>query len=192
MVRKNEEVSVEAIELKTFDLKVEGVSPLLMHKFSDASKKEMVDKQVGVTKERQKRDIEQELLDCVHKTSEGKIGFPASGFKKAMAEAAPYLTDMNKKLVKGAFQILGNILPIKFKKQVVNEAVCRLSGRGNVSMVRFRPEFHDWTISLPIKYNAKKITPQQIVALANVAGFHIGVGDWRPQCSGSYGMFKVV
>ena len=42
-----------------------------------------------------------------------------------------------------------------------------------------------------IKYNAAQVTPDQVVELLKLAGFHIGIGGWRPQCDGQYGMFHV-
>lgn len=191
---KEQGVTISPIKVSTFKLKIRGMSNLLMNKFSDEAKKGLLDKQAGKSTERAKRTkerIAKEVENCIHRTPDGKVGFPASGFKKAMVEAATgkLLQGMNGKLAKGSFFIIGNLVPIKFKKQIVNEAVGRI-GR-NIPMVVFRPEFEDWSAELLIKYNDSQITVQQIVALANLAGFHIGVGDWRPQKSGSYGMFQV-
>jgi hypothetical protein len=32
---------------------------------------------------------------------------------------------------------------------------------------------------------------KEIFNLFELAGFLVGVGDWRPQCNGSHGMFRV-
>lgn len=189
------EVTIQPIKVAEFNMRVEGISNLLMNKFSDRSKKSLLDKQAGKSKElikRTKEAIAVEVSEKIHRMENGKVGFPAAGFKKAMVEAATgkLLAGMNGKLAKGSFFIIGNLIPIKYKRQVVNESIGRI-GR-NIPMVTFRPEFEGWSAELPIKYNASQITPQQIVALANLAGFHIGVGDWRPQRSGSYGMFRVI
>jgi len=189
-----ETITLEPVQIKDFNLELEGTTSLLIHKFSDAAKRDMVNKQTGKTKEKKLRDIKQEVKDSIYYLSDGNVGFPASGFKKAIVEVAPYMDTMDKKKVKGSMYVIGtenDLVPIKFKKQVVNEATVKLSGRGNVTMVRYRPEFQKWKCSLNIKYNASQITPDQIVNLTNLAGFHIGVGDWRPQCSGTYGMFRV-
>jgi len=195
MAKKGLEVNIQPIKVADFKMKIGGISPLLMNKFSDAAKQGLLDKQAGKSSERKKRTkeaIEREIEAKIHRMPNGAVGFPAAGFKKAMVEAATgkLLDGMNGKLAKGSFFIIGNLVPVKYKKQKINEAIGRI-GR-NIPMVTFRPEFEDWSAELPIKYNASQVTPQQIVALANLAGFHIGVGDWRPQKSGSYGMFQVV
>lgn len=191
MTKRNEEITISPVKLEDIYLKLDGVTSLLMNKFSDREKKDMVDKQLKRTKEKKARDINGEIEEKIHRLPDGSVGFPTSGFKKAFVEAAPYLTGMNKKLAKGAFFVLGSLAPIEFKEQIVNEATVRLSGRGNVAMVRYRPEFVDWSCIVHIRYNANQISPEQVVNLANLAGFHIGVGDWTPQHSGSYGMFEV-
>ena len=194
MKKQKNIVRVSPIEVASFKLKVEGETPLLMHKFSDISKQGLLDKQAGKSVERHKRTkeaIAKEVDACIHRMPDGKVGFPASGFKKAMVEAATgkLLQGVNGKLAKGSFFIIGNLVPIKYKRQKVNEAIGRI-GR-NIPMVVFRPEFDGWSTELDVRYNLAQITPQQIVTLANLAGFHIGIGDWRPQCSGTYGTFKV-
>ena len=195
MEEKKIEVTIQPIQVADFKLRIEGMSSLLSNKMSEETQKGLLDKQAGKSKERKLRSeaiIKKEIEGKIHRLPNGKVGFPASGFKKSMVEAATgkLLPGVNGKLAKGSFFILGNLVPIKYKKQITNEAVTRI-GR-NIPQVTFRPEFEDWCAELHIKYNASQITPQQIIALANLGGFHIGVGDWRPQCGGSYGMYRVV
>lgn len=184
-------IELDPVQTMHMELKIVGTSPLLMHKFSDSAKADMVSKQIGVTREKKKRDIKTEMEEAIHRLPDGTVGFPASGFKKAMVETAPYLKSMNKKLAKGSFFIMAesNLVPIEYKEQVQNEATVKLAT--GVSMVRYRPEFREWVCVLKIMYNANQLSPQQIINMANVAGFHIGVGEWTPQHDGSYGMFTV-
>jgi hypothetical protein len=196
MAERQETVTLEPIKRAEMKIRVIGETPLLSHKFSDESKQSMVDKQRQKSKQMTKRDIGAELDQAVYwlDKKKRKIGFPASAFKKAMVEVAPYLKNMDKKKAKGSFFVIGesnDLVPINYGEQVVNEAVVRLSGPSKVAFVRYRPEFRNWECELLIRFNEAQIGVEQIVALANLAGFHIGVGDWRPQCSGTYGMFKV-
>lgn len=191
MVQKEERrtVSISPVVVEDMCLELKGVTALLMNKFADREKKAMVDVQLKKTQEKKARNIEQEIEEKIHRMPDGKVGFPATGFKKAMTESAPYLTGMNKKLAKGAFLVLGSLVLIKYEKMVVSEERVKI-GNG-ITMIRFRPEFVNWSCTLDIRYNANQISPEQIVNLANLAGFHIGVGDWTPQHSGQYGLFKV-
>jgi hypothetical protein len=59
------------------------------------------------------------------------------------------------------------------------------------SDLRYRPEFMPWYMDISIKFNADLITPDSIINLLNLAGFGIGLGEWRPEKSGQSGMFEV-
>jgi len=55
--------------------------------------------------------------------------------------------------------------------------------------IRIRAEFPAWSTTLDIRYNGNVLSREQIANLFNTAGFAVGVGEWRPQKDGSYGMF---
>ena len=59
------------------------------------------------------------------------------------------------------------------------------------SDIRYRGEFRQWAVDLPLRFNAAALSLEQIVALFHVAGFSVGVGEWRPEKNGQYGTFEV-
>ena len=59
------------------------------------------------------------------------------------------------------------------------------------SDLRYRGEFADWHARLLVRYNANVLSESQILNLINVAGFAVGVGEWRPERDGMNGMFHV-
>ena len=61
--------------------------------------------------------------------------------------------------------------------------------RGHKS--RFRPQFDEWSATLEVRYSPEQLTAEQIVQLFNTAGVAIGLGDWRPEFGGNFGMFEV-
>lgn len=191
---KEKVIDVEPLLIATMRAKIVGITPYLSNKMSDKEKQSMLDKQMGKGSEKNKiRNPQQEVEDKIHKMSNGKVGIPIVAIKKAMVESAPYL-EMEKKLVRGGLFIVaedGNLVPLTYKKMVVNEAITRDSGISRTPRTTFRPEFRDWSCEFTIKYNAKQITPNQIFNLLKVAGFHIGLGSWRPLTDGNFGTFTV-
>lgn len=189
-------ISIRPIQISSMTLPVIGTTNLLMEKMSNEIREQLKNIVTGKGKEKRKnRDLDKEVLDKIHKDSKGHVGFPASGFKKAIVEASPYLDGMSKKLAKSIIivgDLEGDLASIKYSKQTVNKAVGRDSGINRAPREIWRPEFHNWSTVLHIKFNASQITPEQIVELTKLAGFHIGVGSWTPQHNGSYGMFTVV
>ena len=69
----------------------------------------------------------------------------------------------------------------------------RLDG-GSADM-RFRPQYKKWYCLVPVQIAKGSMTAQQVIDLANRAGFHCGICEWRPfskkSKNGSYGMFKI-
>jgi hypothetical protein len=62
---------------------------------------------------------------------------------------------------------------------------------GKTADLRYRPYFSGWSILLKITHNANVITQEQVVNLLNLAGFSVGIGDWRPEKDGNAGRFHV-
>jgi len=191
MVKEKKEVQVDPIKIGEFKIKIKGLTPLLMEKMSEKTAQELKDRMEGKGKDKKKiKDFENEVEDKIHRTADGKVGFPAIGFKKAIVGAAPYMDGMNMKLAK-SIVVYGDIVPITFKKQVINKTIGRDSGRNRAPRPIWRPEFQDWNCELKVRYNSSLITAEQIVGLFKLAGFHIGVGGWTPQHDGSYGTFTI-
>lgn len=55
----------------------------------------------------------------------------------------------------------------------------------------YRPEFPEWEIDVPVSYDARLISLESLVNLFERAGYSIGVGAFRPECSGCHGTFRV-
>ena len=58
--------------------------------------------------------------------------------------------------------------------------------------IRYRGEFRNWYADLEISFNANgAYTVEQIINIINAGGYACGVGEWRPERDGQYGMFHV-
>jgi hypothetical protein len=184
-------ISTDTIQLGEFIAKIKGTTPLLMERMPPETMQGMINKMEGKGADKKKiKDFNAEIENKIHRNEKGEVGFPAGGFKKAMVEAAPYLDDMDKKLAR-SIVVVGDLVKINYKSQIINKAIGKDSGIKKSPRPIWRPQFNDWSCDLLIRYNGKLITPQQIIGLIKLAGFHIGVGGWTPQHNGSYGMFTV-
>lgn len=189
------QIVVNPIQIATMKVKIIGLSPFLSNKMSERVKQDMLHKQIGKGVEKNKiRNPEQEVEEKIHHMSKKRVGITIDGLKKAMIESAPYIDGLDKKKVKGSMYIIpeeNGLVELKYKKMIVNESITRDSGINRTPRTTFRPEFQDWSSEFNIKYNSQQITAEQIINLIKIAGFHMGIGSWRPQCSGSYGMFDL-
>lgn len=191
MVKKQEvtEIGIIPIKIKDLTLRLVGDSPLIVHAWSDKAKKEMRDKQMKKAKgPRPAKDPEAEYEGAFYRLPDGRPAFPTIAFKAAAVAAAIRFTEGLKGTeVRGAFHIDGELVPIE-GEPVMREDMVRVQ---TTTDIRYRPEFKTWSVNLLIRYNADKISPDQIANLFNAAGFGVGVGEWRPEKTGSNGMFHV-
>jgi len=188
-----EKVAVYKMDLKTIHLTIKGTTSLIVHKFSNKSLRMIEEKQQGKGKAKEKanRKPEEEFNQARYVLNEKKKqdGFPASGFKKAAVRAGTYM-DQKMTFLRGAFHVIGDMIPIICKKGAIMRTDTVRIGMG-VCDIRYRPEYQNWSCVIPVQYNASIITSEQIVNLFNVAGFAVGLGDWRPERDGQFGMFEV-
>jgi len=187
---KEQKVELGQLEKEQIKVKIIGVTPFLSEKM-DMGVVEKYDKKKGqkLTKE-DNRTEEEKVESKIYYTEDGNVGFPAAAFAKGMVEVAPYL-DLDKKRVRGSVRVLGNIVPINFKSKKMNVTYGKTSGITKSPRKIVRPEFQNWNCELDIVYNKNNISAEQIINLLNHAGFHMGIGGWRPERSGTYGQYEV-
>lgn len=199
--KAKEVVSTQSLEVEVPELKIErmkirlvGKSPLLCHRFDEKAKATMLKAQRNEAEEMEPKDPQDCFLRSLYPLPDGKgYGFPAIGFKKAAVTAAKD-ANMFKTDVRRWFFVMGYLIPIKFKANKeglprMQEDTVRI-GRGMTDL-RYRGAFDEWSCDLEIEYNANQISPGQILHIFSLAGFGVGIGEWRPERDGGNGRFDV-
>ena len=65
-------------------------------------------------------------------------------------------------------------------------------GMGTADL-RYRGEFRNWRAKFRVKYNANgQYDLENIINIINAGGVICGVGEWRPERDGQFGMYHVV
>lgn len=167
---------------------VHGTSSLICHRWSEKAKKQMLDKQMKkASKAKEPKDPEGDFRESLYVTDEGGYGFPAVGFKAAVVRAGTY-ADMHMTFLRGALHVSGELVPIEGEPQM-REDMVRLGGK--TADIRYRGEFPKWKAAVPVELNESVLSIEQLVNLFTIAGFAVGVGEWRPEKNGQYGRFEV-
>lgn len=195
------QIVLPKLQIQTMELKLVGDSPLISHRWSDKAKKEMLDKQMKKAKTaKAAKDPWMDycasmywLDEMPEKPSEddveaARFGFPAVAFKSAAVDSCSHIDGVTKVEARGAFHIIGDMVELE-GTPTMREDMVRI-GMGTAD-IRYRGEFREWSAKLSLRYNVNVLSAEQIVNLFNTAGFAIGVGEWRPQKDGSFGMFHV-
>lgn len=188
-----EQITIPAIQRRRAVVRLVGDTPVITHRFSDKAQQQIADKEEHVaTAGRGKRDPKAEYEAALYKMPGRRKanGMPAAAFKSAAVDACTFIDSkkISKVWARGAFHVLGNLVEIEGVPTMVQDTVRLPNGSG---ALRYRPYFNEWAVEILVEFNEKVISLEQIVNLLNIAGFSVGVGDWRPQRNGSNGMFHV-
>ena len=189
MAKSNKPISL--LDIREFTIIIVGDSPLICHAWSEKAKKSIRDKQQkkAATK-KETRDPEAEFKSSLYPMPDGHgFGFPAVAFKSAAVDACSHVDGITKVVARGAFHINEALLKIEGDEPTMREDMVRLAM--GVADLRFRGEFKQWKVTIPLRYNASVISTEQIVNLFNTGGFAVGIGEMRPARNGSFGMFHV-
>ena len=216
MAKKNEAaiIEIKPINIVTTTVRIAGDTPLIMHRWSEKAKRMILEKQMKKTKSSAKeaKNPVEDFIESIYwmegKPSEytedafkyackngARFGFPVTAIKQATISSA-YRNGSTKDMasLRGAFFIAGEgselLAEVKGSVPTMREDMVRV-GMG-VADIRFRGEFANWYMDLQVSYNANgAYTLDQIINLINVGGFSCGIGEWRPEKDGNYGMYHV-
>lgn len=210
-------VDLPVLLRRTVELKVESLTPLISHAWNEEALHDMFDR---VTKSpsggKKKRDPFREFEGSLYKCSGGGFGLPAPAFKACAVTAANDVklkqTEMRRAFHVNTYTIRVKGPPIttpvtewdkKYWEALTDYRSEGISMRMDVGRnknggadLRFRAWWPTWSCVLPIEINEAVISTEQLVNLFNVAGYGVGVGDYRPSSpsvkSGEFGRFKIV
>lgn len=201
-------VVLKRIEDAAVDIPIEGITPVIPHKWSEKALKLMRDKQMAeagsLSSRRQPKNPDEEAeqscywLDIPDGNggSERHAAIPAVSFKAAMVRAVSLFEGLTMVQSKMLFFVEGQgddqLVPLD-GKWAMREDTPRNSG--GVADLRYRMAVYPWKALLRVRFMPQLIGPESIFALVDAAG-RVGVGDWRPSspksASGTFGQFRIV
>ena len=214
MAKKEIEVlTITGLDIKEVPIKIVGDTPLIVHAWSEKAKRMMLDAQMKATKTKAKelRDPYDDFIQSMywiegkpdvstHEAFEesvkngAKWGFPVGAIKMAGNAAAYRLGWVKNQMeLRGSYFLkseYGDMARIISDEPIMREDMVRV-GMGSADL-RYRAEYDNWSMNLILEYNASgNMTLEQIVNVINAGGYVCGVGEWRPERDGQYGMFHV-
>lgn len=208
-----EVIEIRPIEVKRATVRIVGDTPLIMHAWSEKAKREMLEKQMKVTKTKAKaaKDPIEDFIRSMYWKTPMPTDMTQTGFERAISEGARFCFPVtaikqaaisaafrmgwakDKMSMRGAFFIDGDenqMIEIHSDPPVLREDMVKV-GMGTAD-IRYRGEFRNWYADLVVSYNANGMySLEQIVNIINAGGYACGIGEWRPERDGQYGMFHV-
>lgn len=218
--KKTEVLEIRPIEIKKVQLRIVGDTPLIMHAWSEKAKRMMLEAQMGKAKGKKKEPkspaddfirsmywktpmpvyedsaSEEEKMEAFGIAVENgaRFCFPVTAFKQAAISAAYRMGwSKDKVSLRGAFFIESDengMIEIQSDSPTMREDMVKV-GMGTAD-IRYRGEFSNWSADITINYNVNgQYDLESIVNIINAGGYICGVGEWRPEKDGQYGMFHV-
>lgn len=194
---KTKSVSVEVVEfsIRQVTIPIVGISPLIVHAWSEKSKRMISDKQAGKAKNKKHeiRDPQDDYEQAKHISEDGWEGLPAAALKAAMIRGAK-MVGMVMKDTQAAFFVNADcektqLVRIHGDSRMRTDMVRVGMGAADI---RYRPEYLEWYMELNIDFNEGLISIDQLHQIVKAAGYGNGLGEMRPEKGKfNYGRFKL-
>jgi len=202
-------VEVPPIQVEHISVQIEGLPPgFLSHRFGEDQKRQIRDKQQKRAPKSAGRAAKNPAVEyhgslyylgeepAVGEEAAGRFGFPAIAFKLAMVSACRGIEGLSMTEARQMFFVVGaeenpDLVEIHGIPQVL-ESVTKVPPRTGAADLRYRAHFPTWEATLNLEFMRNVLSPEQILNLVNLAGFSVGIGDWRPEKGGSHGRYAIV
>jgi hypothetical protein len=191
------QIVIQRIGRETILVPIVGTAPLIVNKFSEKAKRQMLDAMQGRKNPKQPKDPEADYTAALYRTKDGGYGFPAIGFKAATVSAARFFgKDVTMTSLRQCLFFNGVLTEADPQSLVeivgephMREDVVTVGMKGHD--LRYRPEFSEWSAMLEVVYVKSMLSMDSVLSLIDAAGLGVGVGEWRPEKSGDFGTFMI-
>lgn len=188
-------VQIDKIAAETIRIPLVGTSPLIVHRFSEKAKRQMLDNMQGRKSPKSVKNPQEDYEGAFYRFAGGGSGVPVIAFKAATVGGARFYHGVTMRELKQFFFVRGEIgvdgqsLARIEGEPRMREDVVRV-GRGGTDL-RYRPEYPAWRTVLTVTYVTSAITRNSLLSLVDAGGMGVGVGEWRPERDGDFGTYQI-
>jgi hypothetical protein len=175
--------------METYDVRIEGIVPLLQHRYAAADIPEK-----SATVRRGKPDWKAETEHSLYRGPDGMIYQPATHIEAALAKAATNFQIPGKRkktykdLVRTCVLIDPQAVPHVHQEWTVeNNGLGRPVIVNRARVMRYRPQFDRWALEFTLTITDQELPSSVVLEILQDAGRRVGIGDYRPK----FGRFQV-
>lgn len=185
--------------MKVFRAEIRGATALLQHRFGEAAEEPGASRKVLVSRGTPREEAEK----VVYRNAKGEFYFPGAAIGRLLREAG------GGHKLKGTRKSAKYVVPAAVL--VLGDEVLILSGDGKTPtkdfevdsrpvtipatkgrVMRHRPRFDAWSATFDVRVNETILPTEFVHQLLTEGGQQIGIGDFRPEKGGPFGVFYVV
>jgi hypothetical protein len=184
--------------MKNIQVTIEGTTPLLCNRFTDAAQMAATsgNRLSTVGDKGTPREQAESRLYLGH---DGRPMIPQPNLFRCFIDAGKFfklgkskVTTQKTSLLPACVEVMGLELPLAHKESwSIDTRAVRIPSTGG-RILCHRPCFHDWKLSFTLGIDTEMVSIKLLREIVDAAGKRIGLGDFRPDCKGPFGKFVVV
>lgn len=188
-------IQIDKIETEILNIPLVGTSELIMHRFSEKAKRQMLDNMQGRKTPKEIKQPEVECEAALHRIKGGGYGIPSIAFKLATIGGARFYRGVTMASLRQFLFVDGE------PAHPSGELLTRVDGDwyrredvvtvGRGTDLRYRPGFPEWRATLRLIYVKSALTRNSVLSLVDAGGMGVGVLEWRPEKNGTFGTYKI-
>lgn len=178
------------------EVEIRGITPLLIHRFGEQAEMEKANRRIVV----ETRDPREEATKHAYIAKNGTFYFSAFSIPNSMGNAGASHKQ------KGSRKTLRYVVPSAIR--MTDDTITILNGNGPAKdfevdsrpvtipatkgrVMRHRPRFDVWSATFDVRVNETILPVDFVLQLLTEGGQQIGIGDYRPEKGGPFGVFNV-
>lgn len=191
-------LEIPAPDFRVVEFTVVGDAPLVIHKFSQKAREQIIATQKEGAKAKGKKTREPKDFDAVymgafHVAEEGWYGIPAAAFRNGMISACRTVDYVMTRAKLAAFVLADGIdkddgTPlVRIIGTPERHTTYARPANGSVD-IRVRPMWKRWSCKVRVRFDADMFRQEDVANLLMRVGQQVGVGEGRPDSKKSAGM----
>lgn len=184
--------------MPTYIAAISGLSPLLMHRWSETNEVEQSTREIHIAQ----RDPRTEAERVCYRRADGSLYVPGAQFARLLRDAGAGHKQRGSRrsmryIVPAAIIVLSDDISLLTDDgkpitdfEVDSRPVVIPATKGRI--MRHRPRINRWNCEVTVEIDPTLIEPDLAHQLFVEGGRRLGIGDYRPSSGGPFGRFSVV
>lgn len=186
------------LTMQTITIRVEGVSPLLMHKFTDEAQLAATAGTRTSSAAIDRGTEWEQARSHLYTADDGETPvIPQPNLASCIMEGGRWHKAGKKQITTAKTSLLpacvfydAEFYRLEHDGWSVDTRPVRIPSTGG-RILRYRPIFHRWSFVFDVSLDTRELSERLFRQIVDDAGNKVGLGDFRPACKGPYGRFKV-